>query len=455
MRSIAGKLTLAFFAVSLIAISLLFGFIFQSTNIAVKNFYFNQSKEAIVSRLIEYYKAKGTWAGIAEHSSAIIERDFPEQNETSNRPVFILLDKNGVPILPRVMPPNSLRTITRGIENGVMLELKGEKIGTLVLIPTNYDWEVRQPQFLENINRLMFLITAGTVLLAIILGGVLSRSLTRPIRELTAATKAAAAGDLSHKVVVRSDDELGELAESFNTMNSELDRLINARKQMTADIAHELRTPISIILGNADGVREGVIPMTTETFDIIAEEAERLEGLVEDLHTLSRSEAGELPMTFMAVSIKDLVDSLRLTQTQAAQQKHIDFIVDIPEGLAEIKADPDRIVQVLRNIVNNAYHYTPANGRISLVATQKDESTAELLISDSGPGVAEDELGKIFNRFYRTDTSRQRDGEGSGLGLAIAQSIIERHGGKIRAENGAMGGLCVVIELPFFAVNSK
>ncbi|MCJ7658473.1 MAG: ATP-binding protein [Anaerolineales bacterium] len=455
MRSITGKLMLAFFVVSLIAISLLFVFISQSTNKAVRDFYFNQSKESIVRKLVDYYKEKGTWSGISEHSSGIVEGEFPEQNKLPNQPVFFLLDKDDRLILPRMMPPNGMRMMTHEINNGVILEVQGIKIGTLVFIPTNYDWEVRQPQFLARINQLLFIITLGAILLAIILGGFMSRTLTRPIRELTAATKAAAAGDLSHKVAVRSNDELGELAESFNTMNSELDRLITARKQMTADIAHELRTPISIILGNTDGVREGVIPMTTETFDIIAEEAERLEGLVEDLHTLSRAEAGELPMTFVAVSIKELVDSLRLSQTQAAQLKQIDFIVDIPEGLANVKADPDRIIQVLRNIVNNAYHYTPENGRISLSATQKVENTVALRISDSGPGVPEDEWGKIFNRFYRTDTSRQRDGEGAGLGLAIAQSIVERHGGKIRAENGAMGGLSVVIELPLLASNSE
>jgi len=336
----------------------------------------------------------------------------------------------------------------RDVRNGVSLVLDGEKIGTLVFITRNYNWEVRQPIFLARINRLLYSISAAAIILAIILGSILAPRMTRPIRELTAATKAAAAGDLSHKVKVRSDDELGELAESFNTMNSELDRLITARKQMTADIAHELRTPISIILGNTDGIRDGVIPMSRETFDIIAEETERLNSLVEDLHTLSRAEAGELPMNFISISVQELIDALHLPQFQATQSKTLEIIPNIESDLPLIKADPDRMIQVLRNLLNNAYHYTPENGWITLTARQKDADTVRLSINDTGPGVAEEELERIFNRFYRTDTSRQRDGEGSGLGLAIARSIVDRHGGKIWAENRPEGGLSVIIDLP-------
>ena len=231
-------------------------------------------------------------------------------------------------------------------------------------------------------------------------------------------------------------------------MNSELDRLITARKQMTADIAHELRTPISIILGNTDGIRDGVIPMSRETFDIIAEETERLNNLVEDLHTLSRAEAGELPMNFISISVQELIDALHLPQFQAMQSKPLEISTDIDPNLPLVKADPDRMIQVLRNLLNNAYHYTPENGLITFVASQKDANTVRLSINDTGPGVAEDEIERIFNRFYRTDTSRQRDGEGSGLGLAIARSIVDRHGGKIWAENRPEGGLSVIIDLP-------
>jgi signal transduction histidine kinase len=448
MRSITTKLMLVFLAVSLVIITLIFGLASRYTNTTIRDFYIAQSVDPIAKELVEYYAINHSWDGVANRFQVIMQRDFPEQGSLADQPVLYLTDVNGVLIYPKKMPASGMHMMDRDVRNGVSLVLDGEKIGTLVFITRNYNWEVRQPIFLARINRLLYSISAAAIILAIILGSILSPRMTRPIRELTAATKAAAAGDLSHKVKVRSDDELGELAESFNTMNSELDRLITARKQMTADIAHELRTPISIILGNTDGIRDGVIPMSRETFDIIAEETERLNSLVEDLHTLSRAEAGELPMNFISISVQELIDALHLPQFQATQSKTLEIIPNIESDLPLIKADPDRMIQVLRNLLNNAYHYTPENGWITLTARQKDADTVRLSINDTGPGVAEEELERIFNRFYRTDTSRQRDGEGSGLGLAIARSIVDRHGGKIWAENRPEGGLSVIIDLP-------
>jgi len=448
MRSITLKLMIAFLGVSLAGIILVFILASQSTNKEVRNYFYGQSKETLISKFINYYQEQGSWEGVVTSFKKSSEGDFHEQGFNSAKPMFYLFDENNQVVLPEDVPFDSIENIEQKFEKGMPLELDGEKIGTLIFVDTNYNWKLSQPPFLDRINQILIISTIAAIILALGLGALLSHTFSRPIRELTAATKAAAAGDLSHKVVVRSKDELGELAASFNTMNSELDRLITARKQMTADIAHELRTPISIILGNADGVRDGVIPLSSETFDIIAEEAERLESLVEDLHILSRAETGELSMFLTATSIKKMVYALHLPQYQAAQQKHIDISVDIPEGLSEVKADPDRIIQVLRNILNNAYRYTPDNGKISISALQKDEDTVQLRISDNGTGVSENELIKIFNRFYRIDTSRQRDGEGSGLGLAIARSIVERHGGKIWAESNPGGGLSVLIDLP-------
>lgn len=450
MRSITLKLMIAFLGVSLAGIILVFILASQSTNKEVRNYFYGQSKEALISKFINYHQEQGSWEGLGTSFKKSSESDFPEQGSNSAKPMFYLLDENNQVVLPEDVPFDSIEIIEQEFEKGMPLELDGEKIGTIIFVDTNYNWELRQPPFLNRINQILIISTIAAIILSLGLGALLSHTFSRPIRELTAATKAAAAGDLSHKVVVRSRDELGELAESFNTMNSELDRLITARKQMTADIAHELRTPISIILGNADGVRDGVVPMSRETFDIIAEEAERLESLIEDLHTLSRAEAGELSMFFTATSIKKVVYDLHLPQYQASQQKHIDIDLDLPDGLSEVKADPDRIIQVLRNILNNAYHYTPENGKIIISALQKEENTVQLRISDNGPGVPEKELNKIFNRFYRTDTSRKRDGEGSGLGLAIARSIVERHGGKIWAESNLGGGLSVLIDLPTY-----
>ena len=455
MRSITNKLMLAILTVTLVTITLVIFLTYRFTNKEVRDFYIGQSIGALADELEEYYQINGSWQGINLQLPILLTNNFPEQAGVNEQALVILLDNKGNLVHPRSLSLSALQLLRQEQKNGLWLQSNGERIGILVFIDKNFNWDIRAPIFLANINRLLILFSMGGLVMAIILGAIIARTMARPIRELTAATKAAAAGDLSYQVEVHSDDELGELAQSFNTMNSQLDRLINARKQMTADIAHELRTPISIILGHTDGVRDGVIPMSTETFDVIAEEAERLNNLVEDLHTLSRADAGELPMTFIDVSLKELISDLHLPQIQAMQAKPLQLTSDIfPEDLT-LHADPDRLIQVLRNLLNNAIHYTPENGSISIIARAIPGSRVRIYVNDSGPGVSDDELEQIFNRFYRSDASRIRDGEGSGLGLAIARSIVERHEGKIWAENRPTGGLSVVIELPMITGSNK
>jgi signal transduction histidine kinase len=289
----------------------------------------------------------------------------------------------------------------------------------------------------------------GSVI-ALLLGIFLSRTLTRPIRELTRATHAVSEGDLSQQVTVRSNDELGELAKAFNKMSTELSRSVNTRKQMTADIAHELRTPLSLILGHAEAVHDGVLPPTRENFEIIREEATRLEHLVNDLRTLSLADAGELSMNPQIIEPERLIQEVASLYQYETQRKNIFIDTDLTPLLPTIKVDPGRMTQVLTNILDNATRHTPAGGRITLSAKQAGNQV-EFSIQDSGPGLNTNDLERIFERFYRADSSRQRDGDGtggSGLGLAIAKSIVQAHNGQLSAESEAGKGLKIKILLP-------
>ncbi len=216
---------------------------------------------------------------------------------------------------------------------------------------------------------------------------------------------------------------------------------------MTADIAHELRTPLSVILGHAEGVHDGIIPASIDTFDIIREEAHRLERMVEDLRTLSRADAGEIALTRQKASPQALLEQVANAYRPIAQQKQITLDVKAQTKLPDISVDIDRMKQVLGNVINNAIHYTPPDGQISLSATRNHTGT-EFRVQDSGPGIEPDDLPHVFDRFYRIDKSRQRDSGGSGLGLAIAKSFVENHGGKIWAESELGAGTTIVIQLP-------
>jgi signal transduction histidine kinase len=230
-------------------------------------------------------------------------------------------------------------------------------------------------------------------------------------------------------------------------MSAALSRSVNTRKQMTADIAHELRTPLSLILGHAEAVHDGVLQPTRENFEIIREEATRLEHLVNDLRILSLADAGELTINLQAIEPERLLQEVAAPYQYQTQRKSITLDLDIDSPLPAIEVDPGRMTQVLTNILDNALRHTPEGGRISLAANQVQDRI-EISIQDSGPGITAQDANRIFDRFYRTDPSRQREDGGSGLGLAIAKSIVQAHGGQIRAESEAGRGLKITIALP-------
>jgi signal transduction histidine kinase len=287
----------------------------------------------------------------------------------------------------------------------------------------------------------------GAIVIALLLGFLLARTLTRPIRELTAATQALAKGDLGQQVSVRTRDEMGQLAASFNQMSADLAHASQLRRQMTADIAHELRTPLSLILGYTESLSDGKLPATQETFDIMYDEAQHLSRLIDDLRTLSLADAGELPLNRRPVDPKALLERAALAYMPQAQRQGVAIELNASSDLPEAEADPGRIEQVLDNLVSNALRYTPSGGRVILSADGDGEQVF-LRVQDTGVGIQLEELPYIFERFYRADKSRQRHAKESGLGLAIAKSIVEAHGGSVSVESILGEGTTFVVALP-------
>jgi signal transduction histidine kinase len=306
--------------------------------------------------------------------------------------------------------------------------------------------------FLNRVNRAVILGTLGATTLALLLGILLARTLTRPLRELTKATRAVAQGDLDQQVPVRSEDELGQLAASFNQMNARLARARDLRRQMTADIAHDLRTPLSVILGHAEALNEGVLPPTQQTFGVIHEESLRLSRLVDDLRILTLGEAGELPLALRFESPDMILQRASRAYAPPTQQRKITLAVQVSSDLPDVSVDPDRIAQLMDNLLENAIHFTPEHGQITLRAMSQSDSDPHMVLIEvynSGLGIGADELPHIFDRFYRGDKSRlRRDEGGSGLGLAIAKTIVQAHGGHIWAESEPGKGARFIFSLP-------
>jgi len=289
----------------------------------------------------------------------------------------------------------------------------------------------------------------GFMFLASALGGMAFRRLGTPFADIMSATDAIARGDLS--VRLRENDHrrgpLDNLARRFNNMVAELERAEGQRRNMTADIAHELRTPLHIIQGNLEGMLDGVYAPSAENITDTLDETRLLARLVDDLQTLSLAEAGQLPLHPTRFLLADLLTDAAAGFESRAAAQNVDLHVGAPEPSPEIEADYDRLLQVLANLLTNALRHTPEYGNITLKAEAIPEGV-RITVTDTGVGIPAEDLPYIFDRFWRGDRSRTRMEGSSGLGLAITRQLVLAHGGTISAESEPGQGTTFSIELP-------
>ena len=449
MRSISTKLILAFLSIGVVSVAIIFLTARWNTRAEFIRFLSKETQSEIVEDLAAYHLTNGSWNRVEYYLRQEMMGQpgmGPRQHKRRMQP-FILAAEDGRVIASNDKYRQGEKVNRSQLAEGIPITEDGDVVGIFVPLGSPFVGQPLELEFFQRINRTLLLGALIGAVIALVLGIILSRTLTRPIRELTQATHAVSEGDLAQQVPVRSDDELGELAQAFNKMSARLSRSVNARRQMTADIAHELRTPLSLILGHAEAVHDGVLPPTRENFEIIREEATRLEHLVNDLRTLSLADAGELSMQVQVVEPERLLHEVASLYQFQAQKKNVTIELDLSPDIPPIEVDPGRMTQVLTNILDNALRHTPEHRRIVL-GGKRSGSMVELSVQDSGPGLQIEDIDRIFERFYRSDASRQRTEGGSGLGLAIARSIVQAHGGQVSAESEPGSGLKIVIRLP-------
>jgi signal transduction histidine kinase len=448
MRSLTLKLILAFLAVGLIGTAFIALFTWAGTEKEFGNLEFDRWQAAFVDQLADYYSQTGSWVHI-QQAFPVMGMGMGPKGHWGPRmgTPALLIDGSGQVLIPAQGFNVGDQVSPQTANLGIPIEVDGEEVGRVIAGREALSVSPAGEVFLRRVNNVLVLGTAGGAIVALLLGVFLARTFTRPLRELTEATRAVAAGDLEQQVPIRSKDEIGELSEAFNQMNANLLRARDLRRQMTADIAHELRTPLSVILSHTEAIKDGVFESSEETLQVIHDETMRLSTMVEDLRTLSLAETGELSITPRKVAPQELLNQTITAHSPRAQQKNIDLELYLEERLPEIEVDPDRMAQVLGNLMDNALRYTPQGSCIMLSARRSTEGV-ELHVRDNGPGIEPEELSHIFDRFYRVDKSRQREEGGSGLGLAIAKSIVEQHGGQIRADSRLGEGVTFIVEIP-------
>jgi signal transduction histidine kinase len=285
-----------------------------------------------------------------------------------------------------------------------------------------------------SIDRSLLLGGSLAIVIALLLIFVLSRRLSSPIGVLAKAARQLGRGDLSQRVQFRGKGEVGMLAQAFNSMAADLEHAEQLRRNLVADVAHELRTPLSNIHGYLEAIRDRVVKPDAATIRSLSEETTLLSRLVDELQELSLAEAGKLKLVYRAEDVAKLVKQAVTSWRPQVATKEISLSLDLPDNLPLVKIDRQRVNQVLHNLMENAVAHTPKGSTIT-VAAAKQGDWVEISVSDTGEGIPAEDLPNIFERFYRVDRSRARATGGSGLGLTIAKRLVEAHGGEIKAQS--------------------
>ncbi|MEL7626322.1 MAG: ATP-binding protein [Anaerolineaceae bacterium] len=286
--------------------------------------------------------------------------------------------------------------------------------------------------------------SVASLIAAVVASILISRQVVTPTLRMTGISQRIAEGEYQERLTLpqglKGDqlDELDKLALSFNQMAEKLERIETMRRQLIGDVSHELRTPLSAIKGYAEGLADGILPNSPETFQQIYSEIDRLQRLINDLQELSRVESGAIELNLGFVAPADLVQKVHRNLNRQFEDKKIRLETKVQPGLPDTFVDPDRILQVLTNLVGNALQYSTEGGKV-VISVQREKSDVIFSVKDTGIGISPAHLPYIFNRFYRTDKSRNRASGGSGIGLTIAKALVQAHQGKIWAESEGEG----------------
>ena len=447
------KFTLATAAVLLIALvvaGFLAGFFIQR---AFDRFALAQESanmERFVLSLANYYEVNGSWRGVEQLVVGRRPGMGPGMMSQGMAMRLLLIDTDRQVLLDTHNMYTG-RPAPAGLwEAALPIQAEGQEVGRLAsgaMLAGAANRTALERSFLATMFGV--LVVAGVVggLAAAVVATFLALQITAPARDLTEAARRVAAGELEHRVTVHSGDELGEVGTAFNEMASALGRQEELRRQLVADVAHELRTPLAVMRVEIEALQDGLTEPTPEKLASLGEEVALLGRLVEDLRLLSLLDAGQLSLQLQPVAPAEAVQRVLQQVTTAAERKGVELETAAPAGLPAAQADPDRLQQVLLNLLHNALRHTPAGGTVRLAA-QAEGRELHFQVADTGEGIAAEDLAHLFERFYRTDASRARASGGTGLGLSIVRGLVEAMGGRVWAESVVGQGTVVHFTLP-------
>jgi len=408
--------------------------------------------ESIVSALETYYQQNGSFEGSETLLQPIGSTAMHGQGMGNGRGMsqnLMLADPKGLVLADSLNNTIGHSIPSDELEKGITLrDGSGKTIGYLLVEGGSTINQNAASPLLARLNSAALQAGLFAGVIALVIALFFAWRLIAPIRELTRAAQTLAAGDLSHRVLVKGKDEMAQLASAFNHMAESLQNSEEARRNMTADIAHELRTPLSVQRAQLEALQDGLYAMTVENLQPVLDQTSQLAGLVEDLRTLALSDAGELTLNKQHVDLSKLIQkAVARFQPAAAEKSQTLLFQDSALGEKILEADPLRLEQVFNNLINNALRYSSDGGSVNIIL-ETSENQYDIQVKDSGAGIPVEDLPNVFERFYRADKSRSRQDGGSGLGLPIARRLIELHQGTLIASNSSEGGAVFTIQLP-------
>lgn len=365
---------------------------------------------------------------------------------------LLLADDSGRVIVDSTASATSEQLSPVDLNAGSPIVVSGKRVGTLLAVQSTTN-PTPASDFLAGVQQSTWIGGLAAALIALVLGFILFRQIVAPVGAVTSAAQRIAAGQLDQRVPVQSQDEIGQLAASFNQMANALAEDRQLRRTMIADIAHELRTPLTVIQANLEAMLDGVLPSSSEEIASLRDEAALLKRLIDDLRLLSLAEAGQLKLEREPVDVGALATSAIEHVRPQAEAGGVELETEIAAHLPVVNADADRLRQVIGNLLSNALRHTPNGGRVTVRAAPgaKDRSSIRVEVIDTGSGIAPEDLPHVFDRFYRADKSRSRSSGGSGIGLTIVKQLVEAHSGQVGVESQPGKGTTFSFTLPAVA----
>ncbi|WP_054180252.1 two-component system sensor histidine kinase BaeS [Trabulsiella odontotermitis] len=410
-----------------------------------------QRLQLLGDALGEQYALHGNWRFLRNNDRFVFQilrslehdggddRPGPGMPPHGWRTQFWVIDQDAhVLVGPRApVPPDGTRRA---------IVVNGTEVGAVIASPVERLTRNTDINFDRQQKRTSWLIVALSTLLAALATFPLARGLLAPVKRLVEGTHQLAAGNFSTRVAATGADELGKLAQDFNQLASTLERNQQMRRDFMADISHELRTPLAVLRGELEAIQDGVRQFTPESVMSLQAEVATLTKLVEDLHQLSMSDEGALAYQKATVDVVTLLEMAAGAFRERFASRGLSIAFSLPETIT-VFGDRDRLMQLFNNLLENSLRYTDSSGKL-LISAVTENHTVTIDFADSAPGVTDEQLNLLCERFYRTEGSRNRASGGSGLGLAICLNIVEAHGGTLNATHSPFGGVSIKVELP-------